>query len=186
MVVAAGAIGGAAVGFDIRIPDDGAFTDGHWEGTVTTSVLVLSTGDAVGIRHEATAPFEFTITDGAVAAGSFAMNFSVEFTLPTGTGEGVAAIGGEFVGCGFSPQMLGHTFGVDGTLTTSDGITFPMQFEQPFAGTEIGFGTTWAIDEVTDPDTRTGEIDVSGYTNYMRANGFGASDVIVTFEATRR
>ena len=184
LVLAGGELGGGPITYQVRMPDpEGAFTDGHWQGTITSSVLVITTGTGVGVRHETIAPFEFTIENGAVTSGTYSLQFFDEYRSDIGSGEGTATVTGGFVGCGFSPQLIGSTFGLDMTLVV-DGHPVPFAFETDISGA-AGPGTVWRNDPITDPNHRSGIFDVAAYIDMIRASGFGATDVVMTYEATR-
>ena len=107
----------------VRIPDPaGAFTDGHWEGTITSSVFVVTVNSTTGTRHYfATAAMEFTVENGAVTSGSYGVSYFINFVNETGaTGEGTSTVTGRFTGCGFAPQLRGTGFGMDAVLHIPD------------------------------------------------------------------
>lgn len=164
---------------------EATFSDGHWQGAMTTSVLTLAADGITAVRHEETAPIEFTIIDGEVTDGSFELSFLVQVTTPAGSGEATGTIVGGFSGSGDSPQMLGETLSIEGTMTSADGVKLPLSFSQPITASTTDFGTTWVIDPITDPDIRSGQIDISAYTAYMQTTGFSVNDAIVTFQMTR-
>ena len=186
LILGAGELGSGPITYLVRIPDPaGAFTDGHWEGTITSSVFVVTVNSTTGTRHETTAAMEFTVENGAVTSGSYGVSYFINFVNETGaTGEGTSTVTGRFTGCGFAPQLYGTGFGMDAVLHIPDVGNVPLVFDETIDSPPIG-PTLWVIDPVTDPNRRTGQIDPIAELEFIRSSGFGASDVVFTFEATR-
>ncbi|MEO6122134.1 MAG: hypothetical protein ABIR32_00385 [Ilumatobacteraceae bacterium] len=184
LIVSAGLLEGGSTTYDLHIPNDVAFTDGHWTGAITTSVFNVDTPNGTaGTRHDAIAPFELTVENGAVTSGTYTLNFFFTVNGATGTGEGIGSVDGVYSGCGFSPQLHGQAFGFHGSVTTNSGISVPLDFDRPITGASAT-STAWVFDAVTDPNRRTGELDPTADLAYIRSSGYGASDIITTFEAT--
>ncbi len=186
MILAGGELGGGPITYLVRIPDpEGAFTDGHWEGMITSSVFEVSTDGTTGTRHETSAAIEFTVENGAVTSGAYAVSYFINFANDGGgTGEGTSTVTGRFTGCGFAPQLYGTGFSLDAILHLPEVGDVPLVFSQTIDSPPIG-PTLWVTDPVTDPNRRTGQIDPIAELEYLRSSGYGASDVVFTFEATR-
>lgn len=173
--------GEITITIEIKDPGDG-FTDGHWVGTFTSTRHGISVGEIDAEADAFTAPFEFTIENGAVVEGSYSM---IVFGQAEGDDlrmSGVGTILGNLQGCGPSPQM--RESGSEWVMTAhtpSGDVTFPLSLP---AG-EIQFPTVWVFDESSDPNRRTGMIDNSEALAYMTAVGVNPTGSVVTFEATR-
>lgn len=185
LLVGSGEAEGGPISYTIRLPrPDGGFTDGRWTGTVTSSMLTIATGELTGERTSFEAPFEIIVENGAVTSGSYALRAAVTVDGPGGSGQGEVTISGVFVGCGFSPQMQATSYHFVGTVVIA-GETVPVDWTIPMTPVDGWQTTFWVPDAVTDPNLRTGAIDLGPYTAYMAASGLSVSGMEATFTATR-
>jgi len=183
LVVGSGELDASLIRYDLRIPDPGtAFTDGHWEGTLTYTVVGIDTGGTLGTLSQSVGPIDLTVANGAVTAGSFELGIPGEFDSAGGArAVGVYDTVAAFGGCGFSPQVTTNSVGFAGTITTSSGVSIPFNFDFGFDAS-AGPGTLWRIDTVTDPNRRTGEIDSIADQVVRGATGWTVTDVTWTFD----
>lgn len=170
------------INYDVRIPDPGtAFTDGHWQGTLTYTVVGIAADGIAGTLTQSSGAIEVSVADGAVTGGSFELGIPGEFNTTGAHAEGVYTTIAAFGGCGFSPQVTTNSVAFAGTITTSN-VTIPFNFDLGFSPVEGGPGTMWRIDPVTDPNRRAGEIDTVADQAVRGATGWTVTDVTWTFE----
>lgn len=128
------------------------------------------TGWPSGERLASTFPFELTVENGAITSGVFTIGFQVQASSPSGSGSGLLSIGGAFAGCGFVPQLKGLGLSFDGTMIIGES-DIPVTFSNPIDG-EGGLETVWLPNPITNPNTRTGALDVGGTMESIAAGGF--------------
>ncbi len=167
--------------FDIRIPDSTAFTDGHWQGDLTYTVVGIVADGTVGTLSQSVGAIELTVADGAVTGGGYELGIPGQFDRTGGAhAEGVYTTVATFDGCGFSPQVARNDVGFTGNITVGD-TNVPFNFDLGFSAAD-GSGTLWRIDPPTDPNRRTGEIDTIADQVVRNATGWTITDVTWTFE----
>ena len=206
LIIGAGQLDPGTVTYDIRIPDQ-AFTDGNWEGTITSPDLTISGAAGTGFRPGAQAPINFTIEQGIVTAGSYSIQFPAIYESPVGSAIGVVTIAGQVTGCAHAPKLDPTSIIIDATLELTDGFTIPVLTEVNYASgtitvqqadgtrlsrpidgavtsTTTGF-TSWIIDRASTPTHRVGELDASAELATMAAAGFAITQLQFTFDINR-
>jgi hypothetical protein len=206
LILGAGQLDAGRVTYDVRIPDV-AFTDGEWEGTITSPDLTIVGDAGNGFRPGATAPINFTIEAGVVTSGVYTVDFPAIFESPMGSATGVVQISGQVTGCAQSPKLDPVLIDIDATIEIADGFTIPVQttinyasrtvtvqqgdgppIVRPFEGavpdTPTGF-TSWIIQPPSTPTHRVGELDASAELATMAMAGFAVSELQFTFDISR-
>lgn len=129
---------GGPVTYRVDLAESGiGFTDGHWEGELTTWY------DSAPRFSQ---PIEFTVLDGAVVEGSYA-----ETQLKSDPVAAIVTIRGSVAGCGYSPRLLIGAIDVDIGTGVQTPVTFDFHVDR-------GEQHRWIIDGVTDADRRSGEV----------------------------
>jgi hypothetical protein len=165
---------------------DTGFTDGVWEGIITSTPSGIDAGSATGIQEVLTSPFTVTVRDGEIVDGSFVISTFFDFVSPDGfSGAGIQTQPGTLSGCGYRPIMGGDSVvHYSGTITTPEG-TGPFEFTTGTGGAEgEHVPPPWRFDPYTDKNHRTGRIDLGEYDGALSEAGFRLAEMIVTFEAT--
>ena len=198
--------GGGTIRFQVRLPDI-AFTDGSWQGTITSTDMSISSPDAgSGSRPTTSSAIEFTIEDGVVTSGSYALVFPGTFSSPLGAIDGTVSITGAVTGCGYSPELVATSIVIDATMQFPTGDTGPVQvaidlaagtvtIQQPIGpaisrpldtgGDFETYGSMWVVNPDSTPTGRQGALDATAELAYMGAAGFAVSDVQFTFDISR-
>ncbi|MEQ1874719.1 MAG: hypothetical protein ABL953_13460 [Ilumatobacteraceae bacterium] len=197
--------GGGTIRFQVRLPDI-AFTDGTWQGTMTSTDMSISGSAGSGSRPETTSAIEFIIEGGVVTSGTYALQYPGTFSTPLGAIDGTVSISGAVTGCGYSPELVPATIVIDATMQFPTGDTGPVQvvidigagtvtvqqpigpaISRPFdsGGDFDTYGSMWVLQTDSTPTRRRGYLDATAELALMGAAGFAVNDVVFFFDISR-